>query len=256
MYCLEKPLVFPSSGYELAAYIHIPQPGTSNMVLMLHGFTGNKIEANRLFVDIARSLCKIGTSVFRFDYRCHGDSPLDFEEFRFEYALEDAENALKYVFDNYKPSKVALIGLSMGGHIAVRLASAYGSKLAGLVLLSPALRFRERGKDLRLIIQKTGDYYVLGSFRIKVDALESMVKYDAMELANRVKIPVLIIHARDDQVVPYTQSTEFYEKLTSPDKKLILLDQGGHVFSTYTSKTKVIAEITDWIKEKLSLSIL
>jgi pimeloyl-ACP methyl ester carboxylesterase len=65
-------------------------------------------------------LCSVGISVSRFDYRSHSDSPLDFEEFRlFEYALEDAENALKYVLNNFNPKKTLLIGLSMDGASAL-----------------------------------------------------------------------------------------------------------------------------------------
>lgn len=149
MLCIEKPLTFPSSGHNLAAFIHIPRNGVRYTMLMLHGFTGNKVEANRLFVDIARALCSVGVSVFRFDYRCHGDSPLDFEDFRFEYALEDSENALKYIVDNYNPEKILLLGLSMGGHIAVRLAVKYSEKLSGIILLAPALNFVELSKNLK-----------------------------------------------------------------------------------------------------------
>ncbi|MEM0027386.1 MAG: alpha/beta hydrolase [Ignisphaera sp.] len=75
MICFEKPTTFPSAGYELSAHVHIPPQGPKNMVLMLHGFTGFKSEVNRLFIDIARALCKNGVAVFRFDYRGHGDSP-------------------------------------------------------------------------------------------------------------------------------------------------------------------------------------
>ncbi|MCC6058594.1 MAG: alpha/beta hydrolase, partial [Desulfurococcaceae archaeon] len=121
---------------------------------------------------------------------------------------------------------------------------------SGAVLLAPGLRFREPGRDIRKMMQRVDNYYIFGSFRIRVDALEDMGKYNAIELADKISIPTLIIHAKDDQVVPYTQSTEFFEKLKIQDKKLILLDEGGHVFSTYTSKTRVITEIVNWIKER------
>jgi len=253
MLCFEKPFTFPSAGYELSAYIHIPSTGYSLMVLMLHGFTGNKIEASRLFVDIARALCRAGVAVFRFDYRCHGDSPLDFEEFRFEYALEDSENALKYILNNFNPRKMFLVGLSMGGHIAVRLAATHGEKLSGIILLAPAMKLGEVLRDFEkaTMLQRVDNYVVFGPLRMKLEAFENMGKYNAIELAEKIKIPVLIIHAKDDPLVPYTQSTEFFEKLRIQDKKLLLLDEGGHVFSTYTSKTKVVSEIVSWIKEKL-----
>lgn len=257
MACFEKPLTFPSAGYELSAFVHIPSIGSRFFVLMLHGFTGNKVEANRLFVDVARALCKVGVSVFRFDYRCHGDSPLDFEEFRFEYALEDAENALAYVANGYRPERIIVLGLSMGGHIAARLAAAHGDRLAGAILLSPAINFAEIGKAMERFVAEAGDYYILGVFgpyRIRKEGLLSFSKYNALELVDKITIPVLIIHAKNDEVVPYIQSQQFYEKLASKDKKLVLLDEGGHVFSTYKSKTVVISEIVTWVKEKMGIA--
>ncbi|MEM0027139.1 MAG: alpha/beta fold hydrolase [Ignisphaera sp.] len=251
MPCVERPLTFPSGGFDLSAYIHIASVGTSHMVLMLHGFTGNKIEVNRLFVDIARALCRNGVSVFRFDYRGHGESPLDFEEFRFEYALEDSENALKYVREMYKPRKLFLIGLSMGGHIATRLAAFHSNEVSGAILLSPALNFVELGRGLKSFAQKVGGYYILGPNRLSEEGVESLLRYNALELADRIKIPILIIHAKEDQIVPYTQSQQLFEKLLHKDKKLILLDSGGHVFSTYESKTRVIEEIVNWIKQRI-----
>ncbi|MEM1653121.1 MAG: alpha/beta hydrolase [Ignisphaera sp.] len=120
---IEKPLTFPSGGFELSAHIHIAPTRTRYTAFMLHGFTDNKIEVNRLFIDIARALCRNGVAVFRFDYRGHGESPLDFEEFRFEYAVEDPENALKYVRETYRPEKLFLIGLSMAFNSIYRIPS-------------------------------------------------------------------------------------------------------------------------------------
>ncbi len=251
MSCTEKPLTFPSAGYELSAYIHIPSAGANAMALFLHGFTGNKIEANRLFVDLARALCRAGIASFRFDYRCHGESPLDFEEFRFDFALEDAENALRYVHEVYGPRRLALIGLSMGGHIAVRLAAKYPDKVSAVVLLSPALRFSEPGRDLTKFVIREGEYFILGPYRMRIEAAEAMFRLSVIELADVIKAPTLLIHAKDDNVVPYTQSLEFHQRLVVEKKRLVVLDEGGHVFSTYTSKSRVIKEVVEWLKEVL-----
>ncbi len=45
---------------------------------------------------------------------------------------------------------------------------------------------------------------------------------------------ILIIHSKDDSVVPYTQSVEFHNRVKC-EKKLVLLEEGGHVFNTYSS---------------------
>uniref|UniRef100_A0A832CA05 Alpha/beta fold hydrolase n=1 Tax=Ignisphaera aggregans TaxID=334771 RepID=A0A832CA05_9CREN len=247
---IEKPLTFPSSGYELSAYIHIPTPNPSSVVLMLHGFTGNKIEANRLFVDISRALCGIGLAVFRFDYRCHGESPLPFEEFKLDYAIEDAENALKFIETLYKPKKIGLIGLSMGGHVAIKITVKYQNKISTTALLAPAIDFTKL-IEAKNMIPKINGYYIFGPHRIKEEGLMSIAKSNAMDLAEAISTPMLIIHAKNDSVVPYTQSETFFNKLKSTDKRLVLLDEGEHVFVTYRARTKVIEELIDWFKSRM-----
>jgi len=51
MVCIEKPITFLSNNYELFGVIHIPSTGFNSITVMLHGFTGNKVEANRLFTS-------------------------------------------------------------------------------------------------------------------------------------------------------------------------------------------------------------
>lgn len=250
--CSEKPLGFPSGGLELSAYIHTPTPIPSSVVLMLHGFTGNKIEANRLFVDIARALCSIGLAVLRFDYRCHGESPLPFEEFKLEYAIEDAENALSFIEAAYRPRRVGVIGFSMGGHIAIKITSRYqGTRISTVSLLAPAVDIGKLAEAARSVIPKIDGYYIIGPHRLKEEGAMSIARSNAMELAESIAVPVLIIHAKNDSVVPYRQSEEFYTRLKSLEKKLVLLDEGEHTFATYTSRTRVITELVSWFRDKL-----
>ncbi|ADM27798.1 dienelactone hydrolase [Ignisphaera aggregans DSM 17230] len=251
MVCIEKPITFLSNNYELFGVIHIPSTGFNSFTVMFHGFTGNKVEANRLFVDIARALCSDGKAVLRFDFRCHGDSPLPFEEFKLDYALEDAENAIRYVENVFRPSKIGLIGLSMGGHIAIKTAYRFKDRISSLILLAPAI---DIGKLLEQAIDrlpKINGYFVFGAYRLKKEGVESILKSNAMDLAENIESPTLLIHAKNDEVVPHTQSIEFYNRLRIEKKKLVLLDEGGHVFSTITSKSRVVQEIVEWSGETL-----
>lgn len=79
----------------------------------------------------------------------------------------------------------------------------------------------------------------------------SIAKSNAMDLAEAISTPMLIIHAKNDSVVPYTQSEAFFNKLKSTDKRLVLLDEGEHVFVTYRARTKVIEELIDWFKSRM-----
>jgi len=207
-----------------------------------------------LFVDIARALCSDGKAVLRFDFRCHGDSPLPFEEFKLDYALEDAENAIRYVENVFKPSKIGILGLSMGGHIAVKTAYRFRDKISSLILLAPAIDIGKLVEQAIAKLPKINEYfvfYIFGAYRLKKEGVESIVKSNAMDLAENITSPTLLIHAKNDEVVPHTQSIEFYNRLRIEKKKLVLLDEGGHVFSTITSKSRVIQEIVEWSRETL-----
>jgi len=175
---------------------------------------------------------------------------LPFEDFRLDYALEDAENAVEYVEAVLKPRRIGLLGLSMGGHIAVKTAYRLGDRVSSLVLLAPAIDFGRIMEEALKGIPVVGDTYILGPHRLRREGIESIIRSNAMSLAEGVKSPTLIIHAKNDEAVPYTQSVEFYSKLRV-EKKLILLDEGGHVFTTYVSRSRVIEEVSEWARHTL-----
>ena len=254
MDCLENFYKIDCKEYFLASVIHMPVIERPPIIVMFHGFTGHKVENRRLYVDIARDLCNNGFAVLRFDYRGHGDSPFLFEEFKLDWALEDAEHVLNYVLrdlrDKVNVDRIGLIGLSLGGAVSIYIASKYAVK--SMILLSPAIDFSRIGADsLKNMAGKIGLKYIyFGPLRIRTKNMLEMRKFNGFKFLEKIKASTLIIHSKDDKVVPYSLSQEFYEKL-NVEKKLILLDEGGHVFETWGSRKRVKKEIMEWFKEKL-----
>lgn len=185
---LEELVWVPSSDLRLAGVLHHPENAPKpKPVLLLHGFTGNKSEAGRLYTDMARVLCSAGYAVLRFDFRCHGDSPLPFREFRVRMAVEDAENAIQFLktLDKVDASRFAIVGFSMGGFVAARVAAGR-SDIAALVLLStsPFAPFERRWERFQ-----RGEYVYFGALRIRVEGIEDLVS--SPELASLIKAPTL-----------------------------------------------------------------
>ncbi|MCS7104844.1 MAG: alpha/beta fold hydrolase [Thermofilaceae archaeon] len=243
---LEELVWVPSSDLRLAGVLHLPDKAPKpKPVLLLHGFTGNKSEAGRLYTDMARVLCSAGYAVLRFDFRCHGDSPLPFEEFRVRMAVEDAENAIQFLktLDKVDASRFAIVGLSMGGFVATRVAAGR-SDIAALVLLStsPFAPFERRWERFQ-----RGEYVYFGALRIRVEGLEDLVS--SPELASLIKAPTLQIHAVDDEAVPLDRAKASFEALNV--KKKFLEVKGGHVFNDYNVRREVEAVVLSWIREHL-----
>jgi pimeloyl-ACP methyl ester carboxylesterase len=117
-------IAFPSAGERLNGLLYIaPGPGPHPTLLLLHGNPGN--ERN---LDLAQVLRRAGYTVLFFDYRGNWGSGGTFSR---THALEDVRAALNWVRSDttasqygIDASRVALVGHSMGGWLALMAAAA------------------------------------------------------------------------------------------------------------------------------------
>jgi pimeloyl-ACP methyl ester carboxylesterase len=124
----------PSHGATLNALVYVAEgAGPHPAVVLLHGFPGN--ERN---LDLAQDIRRAGWDVLYFNYRGSWGSPGDFS---FSHAIEDTTAAIACLRQpamtkllRLDPSRIVVIGHSMGGFMAVQGAAADSSILAiGLV---------------------------------------------------------------------------------------------------------------------------
>jgi pimeloyl-ACP methyl ester carboxylesterase len=124
----------PSHGALLNALVYVAAgAGPHPAVILLHGFPGN--ERN---LDLAQDIRRAGWDVLYFNYRGSWGSPGDFT---FSHAIEDTAAAIAYLRQpdaarrlRLDPSRIVLIGHSMGGFMAVQGAAADTAVIAtGLI---------------------------------------------------------------------------------------------------------------------------
>jgi uncharacterized protein len=114
----------PSHGALLNAFVYVAAgAGPHPAVILLHGFPGN--ERN---LDLAQDMRRAGWDVLYFNYRGSWGSP---GSFSFSHAIEDTGAAVAYLRGpemakslRLDPSRIVLIGHSMGGFMAVQDAAA------------------------------------------------------------------------------------------------------------------------------------
>jgi pimeloyl-ACP methyl ester carboxylesterase len=127
----------PSHGALLNAFVYVAGgAGPHPLVVLLHGFPGN--ERN---LDLAQDIRRAGWDVLYFDYRGSWGSP---GAFSFSHAIEDTAAAITLMRDpemtwlfRLDPSRIVLIGHSMGGFMAVQDAAA-DPAILGVALISAA----------------------------------------------------------------------------------------------------------------------
>ncbi|UCD09111.1 MAG: alpha/beta hydrolase [Dehalococcoidales bacterium] len=174
------------------------------VLLFCHGNAGNishRLDSIRIFVEL-------GLSVLIFDYRGYGESEGKPSE---SGTYQDAEAAWNYLVKerHINPEKIIIFGRSLGGGIASYIASRFSP---GMLILESTFT------SLPDIAASHFPY-----FPIK---LITKIKYPTAEYLSRVNCPVLIIHSRDDEEIPFSHGQNLYE--IAADPKVFLTIQGSH----------------------------
>jgi len=179
------------------------------VVLYLHGNGGN-ISANLARV---KRLYAIGVSLLVIDYRGYGLSEGPFPSEKRMY--EDAETAWHYLVQqrNIPPQQLYVFGHSLGGAIAIELASRK-PEVPKLVI---------EGSFTSMLDMATYN----GRFRwLPVRWLLNQ-RFQSLEKLSAINASILLIHGMEDSVVPAEMSEQLYEA-APVDKELWLVEGGSH----------------------------
>lgn len=223
-------------AYDLWLPVESPAPA----VIVLHG--AGSCKENH--ADFARVATGHGFVALTFDNRGHGQS----EGKLSPKTVADIQRLVRMLAERPEVDggRIGLRGSSMGGLLAIHAAAADPS-VAAVVAVCPAteemlltdLRRHAAGEPPR-----PGS--ALGSMDVDVSALIAWLEEhdvrDAVELLGPK--PLMLVHARDDEVVPHTISEDLYER--AQEAKRILVLEGGHHRSAQHD-TEVQGETLRWL---------
>jgi pimeloyl-ACP methyl ester carboxylesterase len=188
----------------------IPARGNeAGVVLYLHG-NGINVGAN---VGQANRFHQLDLSVLLIDYRGYGRSRGNFPNEQQVY--QDAEASWRYLTQTRQipPQRLFIYGHSLGGAIAINLASQHPDA-AGLIVQSSFT-------SIRAMIDLTNRYSIFPTDLLLTQRFDSLAKVPTL------KLPVLYIHGLADEQVPAFMSEALYA--ASPDpKQLYLVPVAGH----------------------------
>ncbi len=159
--------------------------------------------------------------------------------------------------------RVVVVGLSMGGTLAARLAQVHPEAVHALVLINPVFRVDDpRLRALPLVkhlvpsldglandIRRTGGPAELAYDRTPLKALHSQVRRWPEVAAGLAEVtqPVLLLRSAEDHVVPAVSSEVLLARLGSRDVTEVVLHDSYHVATLDHDAQKVLDATTDFI---------
>jgi pimeloyl-ACP methyl ester carboxylesterase len=222
--------------HNIATSLH--DTGSQAIVIMAHGFIGNNIGPNNLFVILSRGLEKLGTSSLRFDQACNGNSDGDF----YDNSFNDWVATIVDIVRQYQASgrEVILLGWSMGGAASI-VAAAQLPDLKALVTWVPdpkAGRFDEPADGS----SEEGGTLISNQFWHEAHAAQI-----ADRLA-QVSCPTLILSASDDKFMN-AASWRALKTHVQPHHRFEIMQGYPHGGWNYQQKAHILDQTLQFIKE-------
>ncbi|WP_297691065.1 alpha/beta fold hydrolase [uncultured Eudoraea sp.] len=204
-YIIRNKFFVSSNGNKLNGWLLTPKKVKPiATILHLHGSAGNLLTQYELITP----LIEYGYQIFTFDYSGYGCSE---GEPTHENLIQDGYSALKYINEGngVHDGRLILYGQSYGGYLASIIGSNSQQEMDGIVIEGAFSSFREEAKH------KAGFFGNFVKIGIRADR----------EIQKNQK-PVLIIHSKEDKMVPIELGRKIFSNANHP-KEFYEID-GSH----------------------------
>lgn len=249
------------------------------VVVITHGFG----EHGGTYRNAAESLgAALDLDVVAVDLRGHGRSSgrRGFVR-RYDELVDDVAASLDWAARNRPDLPRFLLGHSNGGQVALRVALERRPPIAGLIVSNPALRIAVPvpPRVLRLgqflnryapwitlptevrVERLTRDAEIqreLRADRLRHNRMSAPLYFGMVEggemlmaRADEIRLPIVMVIGGQDPIVDPTAAREFYDRLGSEDKTLLLYPKMLHEPLNEIGREQVLDDLVRWIEPRL-----
>lgn len=215
---------------ELSAW-WIPARPQRGVLLFFHGNAGN-ISHRMESVEIFH---RLGMSVLIVDYRGYGASSGKPSE---AGTYLDAEASWQYLIDKrgVAPEDIVIFGRSLGAAIGAHLARAVATAPGALIVESPMTNAPDMAQSA---------YPFLPARWL------TRFSYATEAYVRTVDCPVLVVHSREDEIIPFSQGKAVFTAAPTPKRFLEL--RGGHNTGFLESGRAYLHGIDEFLTEMAAM---
>ncbi len=230
-------------------------------ILLVHGWSSAPYSIRKL----GEYLNKNGYTVFGPTLTGHGTKPDDLKNVKGEEWIKDVKLAYTKLAKEYE--KVFIIGVSMGGSLALILAE-NNLQISGLVLLATPYRMKSerRMKIILIIMSWFKDFYkkyypkeitkigtaitpFISYQRYSVKNMQELLKIvqQARKKISFIQQPCFILQADNDHLIGRKSMKNIYQKINSQSKQMKYVYNSYHSFISDLNKTEIFVDILNFI---------
>lgn len=219
----ESVKIATDDGEQLAAW-WVPATEARGTVLFFHGNAGNISHR----IDYLAMFNRLGYSTLIVDYRGYGESTGSPSE---EGTYRDALASWLYLTETrgVRPEDIVIVGESLGGAVASWLAARHAPR--ALILASSFTSVNDLGAEIYWFVPVR---------------LISRFGYDTLGNLRKIRVPVLIAHSRDDDIVPFSHGQKLFTAANEPKEFLEM--RGGHNDGFLFVKEEWVQAVADFLE--------
>jgi len=226
-------------------------------VLLCHGFTGTPQSLR----PWAEHLAAAGLTVALPRLPGHGTTPAEANLTHWEDWYAELDRHLGRLLE--RCDEVFVMGLSMGGTLAIRLAEEHGDDIAGLVLVNPSLLTKRPDRFLLPVLRWVlptykgiaSDIKKPGVTELAYDQVPLKAAYQLSRLwvttradLDKVTQPILVFRSPEDHVVEPDSCAVLQEKVSSTDLREVLLPDSYHVATLDNDAETIFTGSLDFVR--------
>lgn len=242
-------------GQTIRGMAYLPdRPGRAPTMVMLHGFTGQRMESGFLFVRLSRLLAGQGVAAITFDFLGSGESDGAFDEMLVTGEVADALRVTQWAAGQpyVDRSRMGLLGFSLGGLVAAATVGRTEVYRA-LVLMAPTTV----ANLCRHAVGPDGNEkqkpVVLGPNVLHSRFFDDARTLDPVSDVAKHARPTLLVQGSADTAVTPEVSGEFVAAMRHADVpcEVVMINEADHGFSMPPWRKLLYDAVLDFARRTL-----
>ena len=248
---MEKFISVPWNDNFLYGILHEPDSLSDKMLVFIHGIPGDRVDARRLPVRIARALLKNRISSLRIDLFASGVSEGDFVNVTLSSQKEQIGCVIKYIrCELHYVGKIILVAFSEAAKIANIIAREYRD-IDGICYCNGILVREEIADSLRVkrLYMRKGSFVANIGFGVWLNSniISEIEQWSLCDVNDLADVKTLFIYGDEDDLT--FRSKQFVNQIDSDYYQVEIIKGADHLFTNSAFDEGIISRINKWVIE-------